>query len=105
MTKHDTLTHLHLTWLSVSFAVTLVISARSLWNFQQLVEKGIGQSKPFLIKPDRGGGGNSIRFYSEANEFRADPRPLESITGLYVVQEFILHESGVYRYNNDNLVS
>ena len=64
---------------------------------QQLIEKAIGKSKPFLIKPERGGGGHSIRFYNEVEEFLADTRPLESVTGLFVIQEFVPNKGGVYR--------
>lgn len=63
----------------------------------EIIEREFGKSTPFLIKPDRGGRGTNIRYYSDAGAFQADPELAESITGLYVIQEYLDTQGGVYR--------
>ena len=64
----------------------------------QTIKEEMGKTKAFVIKPDRGGRGSQIRYYGDADEFQEDSEPLESTTGLYVIQEFIQPNQGVYRW-------
>ncbi|KAK7498419.1 hypothetical protein BaRGS_00010373 [Batillaria attramentaria] len=66
----------------------------------EVIEGEFGKSTPFLVKPDRGGRGTYIRYYGDADAFQADPQPLESITGLYVVQQFVKVECQRYLYTS-----
>nr|KAG5707628.1 hypothetical protein BaRGS_031010 [Batillaria attramentaria] len=69
-------------------------------SLDQVIEGEFGKSTPFLVKPDSGGRGTYIRYYGDADAFQADPQPLESITGLYVVQQFVKVECQRYLYTS-----
>nr|KAG5689774.1 hypothetical protein BaRGS_011575 [Batillaria attramentaria] len=61
------------------------------------IEKEFGKDTPFLVKPDRGGRGASVRMYQNVDDFRYDTSGLVSTTGLYVLQEYIPADDGIYR--------
>ena len=62
-----------------------------------LITRHFGKDTPFVIKPDRGGYGLDIKLFHNVAEFEAEKEPLNSFTGLYLIQSYLPAEAGLYR--------
>ncbi|XP_078677743.1 uncharacterized protein LOC144914130 isoform X1 [Branchiostoma floridae x Branchiostoma belcheri] len=71
------------------------------------IRAAFGEDSAFVVKPDRGGSGKdvnkfeSVALFSQAYRQAGDSGPAgflgTSPTGLYIVQEFLPHTTGIYR--------